>query len=320
MFVSMVEPRNIQEALSDENWIVAMQEELNQFIRNDVWELVSPPENQSIIGTKWIFRNKTNETGQIIRNKARLVAQGYTQEEGLDYDETFAPMARLESIRILLAYACYMDFKLYQMDVKSAFLNGLINEEVYVKQPPGFEDIKNPDFVYKLKKALYGLKQAPRSWYERLSTFLIEKGYIMGKVDHTLFIKRDGKDQIVVQIYVDDIIFGATSDKLIEIFSEEMTNQFEMSMIGELSYFLGLQIKQMDKGIFLNQEKYVDEMLKKFNFNDTRIRGTPMSTTLKLDIDDIGKSIDQRKYRSMIGSLLYLTASRPNIMFGVCLC
>ncbi|GJS06009.1 retrovirus-related pol polyprotein from transposon TNT 1-94 [Tanacetum coccineum] len=163
-FISTIEPKNVNEALGDESWIVAMQEELNQFVANDVWELVPQPRNMTIIGTKWVFRNKLDENGIVSRNKARLVAQGYNQQEGIDYDETYAPVARLESIRILLAYACALDFKLFQMDVKSAFLNGFINEEVYVAQPLGFIDFKKPDHVYKLKKALYGLKQAPKAW------------------------------------------------------------------------------------------------------------------------------------------------------------
>ncbi|GJY35446.1 retrovirus-related pol polyprotein from transposon TNT 1-94 [Tanacetum coccineum] len=162
-FISTIEPKNINEALKDESWIVAMQEELNQFVANDVWELVPLPISQSVIGTKWVFRNKLDENGIVSRNKARLVAQGYNQQEGIDYDETYAPVARLESIRILLAIACANDFKLYQMDVKSAFLNGFINEEVYVAQPPGFIDFQKPNYVYKLKKALYGLKQAPKA-------------------------------------------------------------------------------------------------------------------------------------------------------------
>ncbi|GJV18384.1 retrovirus-related pol polyprotein from transposon TNT 1-94 [Tanacetum coccineum] len=157
------EPKNVNEALTDESWIVAMQEELNQFIANDVWELVPQPRNMIIIGTKWVFRNKLDENGIVSRNKARLVAQGYNQQEGIDYDETYALVSRLESIRILLFYACALDFKLFQMDVKSAFLNDFINEEVYVAQPSGFIDFEKPDHVYKLKKALYGLKQAPKA-------------------------------------------------------------------------------------------------------------------------------------------------------------
>jgi len=170
-FTSQIEPKNIREALLHDEWINAMQEELEQFVRNDVWTLVPRPKDSNVIGTKWIFKNKSDECGTIVRNKARLVAQGYTQVEGIDFDETFAPVARLESIRLLLSIACLLDFKLYQMDVKSAFLNGFLNEEVYVEQPKGFEDPYHPDYVFQLKKALYGLKQAPRAWYERLTNF-----------------------------------------------------------------------------------------------------------------------------------------------------
>ena len=319
-FVSQVEPKNIDEAINDENWILAMQEELNQFERNQVWELVPRPNDHPIIGTKWVFRNKLDETGIITRNKARLVAKGYNQEEGIDYEETYAPVARLEAIRMLLAYACIMNFKLYQMDVKSAFLNGFIQEEVYVDQPPGFENYKLPNHVFKLKKALYGLKQAPRAWYERLSKFLLEKGFTRGKVDTTLFIKNRNHDILLVQIYVDDIIFGATNESLCKEFANIMQSEFEMSMMGELTFFLGLQIKQTSEGIFINQSKYCKELLKRFEMENSKIFDTPMSTSCRLDKDEGGKPIEITKYRGMIGSLLYLTASRPDIMFSVCMC
>ncbi|GJV97823.1 retrovirus-related pol polyprotein from transposon TNT 1-94 [Tanacetum coccineum] len=319
-FISTIEPKNVNEALGDESWIVAMQEELNQFIANDVWELVPQPKNMTVIGTKWVFRNKLDENGIVSRNKARLVAQGYNQQEGIDYDETYAPVARLESIRILLAYACALDFKLFQMDVKSAFLNGFINEEVYVAQPPGFIDFEKPDHVYKLKKALYGLKQAPKAWYDRLKAFLIKHEYKMGMVDNTLFTKKKSSNLIIVQIYVDDIIFGSTCQDMCDDFAKIMHDEFEMSMMGELNFFLGLQIKQMEDGIFFNQSKYIKEMLKKFGLEDSKPMKTPMSSDTKLTKDEECESVDSTKYRGMIGSLLYLTASRPDIMFSVCLC
>ncbi|GJV24652.1 retrovirus-related pol polyprotein from transposon TNT 1-94 [Tanacetum coccineum] len=319
-FISTMEPKNMNEALGDKSWIVAMQEELNQFIANDVWELVPQPKNMTIIGTKWVFRNKLDENGVVSRNKARLVAQGYNQQEGIDYDETYAPVARLESIRILLAYACALDFKLFQMDVKSAFLNGFINEEVYVAQPPGFIDFEKPDHVYKLKKALYGLKQAPKAWYDRLKAFLIKHEYKMGMVDNTLFTKKKSSNLIIVQIYVDDIIFGSTCQDMCDEFAKIMHDEFEMSMMGELNFFLGLQIKQMEDGIFFNQSKYIKEMLKKFGLEDSKPMKTPMSSDTKLTKDEECESVDSTKYRGMIGSLLYLTASRPDIMFSVCLC
>ncbi|GJW05027.1 retrovirus-related pol polyprotein from transposon TNT 1-94 [Tanacetum coccineum] len=264
-----------------------MQDELNQFIANDVWE---------------------------------LVAQGYNQQEGIDYDETYAPVARLESIRILLAYACTLDFKLFQIDVKSAFLNGFINEEVYVAQPPGFVDFEKPDHIYKLKKALYGLKQAPKAWYDRLKAFLIKHEYKIGMVDNTLFTKKKSSNIIIVQIYVDDIIFGSTCQDMCDAFSKIMHDEFKMSMIGELNFFLGLQIKQMEDGIFFNQSKYIKEMLKKFSLEDSKPMKIPMSSDTKLTKDEECKSVNSTKYRGMIGSLLYLMASRPDIMFSVCLC
>ncbi|GJV06763.1 retrovirus-related pol polyprotein from transposon TNT 1-94 [Tanacetum coccineum] len=205
-----------------------------------------------------------NVIGNLNQRTLRLVAQGYNQQEGINYDETYAIVARLESIRILLAYACALDFKLFQMDVKSAFLNGFINEEVYVAQPPGFIDFEKPDHVYKLKKALYGLKQASKAWYDRLKAFLIKHKYKMGMVDNTLFTKKKSSNLIIVQIYVDDIIFGLTCQDMCDEFAKIMHDEFEMSMMGELNFFLGLQIKQMEDGIFFNQSKYIKEMLKKF--------------------------------------------------------
>ncbi|WJX88387.1 hypothetical protein P8452_70484 [Trifolium repens] len=318
--ISMIEPKNVEEALTDDGWIVAMQDELNQFQRNDVWDLVPRPANKNIIGTKWVFRNKLNEQGEVVRNKARLVAQGYSQQEGIDFTETFAPVARLEAIRLLLSYAVNNGITLYQMDVKSAFLNGVISEEVYVKQPPGFEDLKNPNYVFKLKKSLYGLKQAPRAWYERLSNFLLENGFQKGQIDNTLFRKTSKKDILIIQIYVDDIIFGSTNASLCKNFSKLMQDEFEMSMMGELKFFLGIQINQGKDGTYIHQSKYTKELLKKFNLDDCKIMSTPMHPTSSLSKEEIGSKVDQKLYRGMIGSLLYLTASRPDILYSVCLC
>ena len=267
-----------------------------------------------------MFRNKQDDEGEIVRNKARLVAKGYSQVEGFDFGETFALVARLEAICLLLAYASHHDMKLYQMDVKSAFLNGYINELVYVEQPPGFEDPHHPDHVYKLSKALYGLKQAPRAWYERLRDFLVENGFKVGRVDTTLFIKNDKKDILVCQIYVDDIIFGSTNQVLCQAFGEMMTKEFKMSMMGELSFFLGFQIKQLKEGTFIYQEKYCMDLLRKFKMEDCKSATTPIPLKAKLQPDPTGKKVDIKEYRSMIGSLLYLCASRPDIMFSVCLC
>ncbi|GJT86752.1 putative ribonuclease H-like domain-containing protein [Tanacetum coccineum] len=240
-------------------------------------------------------RNNKDERGIVIKNKARLVAQGYTQEEGIDYDEVFAPVARIEAIRLFLAYAAFKDFVMYQMDVKSAFLYGEIEEEVYVCQPPGFEDPDFPDKVYKLEKALYGLHQAPRAWYETLSTYLLDNGFQRVKIDKTLFIRRDKGDILLVQVYVDDIIFGSTKKSLCTEFEKIMHKKFQMSSMGKLTFFLGL-------------------------FSDVKIANTPMETHKPLLKDADGEDVDEHLYRSMIRSLMYLTSLRPNIMFAVCAC
>ncbi|WVZ63312.1 hypothetical protein U9M48_012953 [Paspalum notatum var. saurae] len=202
-YVASFEPRDVSHALSDPIWVNAMHEELENFERNHVWDLVEPPPNCRPIGIKWVFKNKQGEDGMVVRNKARLVAQGFCQKEGIDYEETFAPVARLEATRILLAFAASKGFKLQQMDVKFAFLNGFIEEEAYVRQPPSFESARFLDRVYKLRKALYGLKQAPRAWYARLKSFLLKSGFVMGSVDKTLFLLSRGGDTLIVQIYVD---------------------------------------------------------------------------------------------------------------------
>ncbi|GKD46902.1 retrovirus-related pol polyprotein from transposon TNT 1-94, partial [Tanacetum coccineum] len=283
-------------------------------------ELVPNPKNMTIIGTKWVYRNKLDKNSVVSRNKARLVAQGYNQQERIDYDETYAPVAIFESIRILLAYACALDFKLFQMDVKSAFLNGFINEEVSVAQPTGFIDFVKPNHVYRLKKSLYGLKQAPKAWYDRLKSFLIKHNYTIGMLDDTLFTKKKNSNLIIVQIYVVDIIFGSTCQELCDDFAKIMHDEFEISMMGELNFFLGLQIKKLEDDMFFNQSIYIKEMLKKFVLKDSKPMKTPMSMETKLIKDEKGESVDNTKYRGMIGSLLYLTASRPYIMFSVCLC
>jgi hypothetical protein len=206
------------------------------------------------------------------------------------------------------------------MDVKSAFLNGIVKEEVYVEQPKGFEDPHQPDHVYRLNKALYGLKQAPRAWYERLTTYLLQKGYHRGGVDRTLFVLQHQGEFLIAQIYVDDIVFGSTSDTLVKEFVKLMQDEFEMSMVGEMTYFLGLQIKQEQDGLFINQTKYAQNLVKRFGLTSARAVRTPMPTTEKLTRDEDGKAVDQTLYRSMIGSLLYLTASRPDLCLSVGIC
>ncbi|GJZ88424.1 putative ribonuclease H-like domain-containing protein [Tanacetum coccineum] len=275
-FLTAVEPKTYKDALTQACWIEAMQEELNEFERLEVWELVPRPDKVMVITLKWIYKVKLDELGGILKNKARLVARGYRQEEGIDFEESFAPVARLEAIRIFLAFAAHMNMVVYQMDVKTAFLNGNLREEVYVSQPDGFVDPDKPNHVYKLKKALYGLKQAPRAWYDMLSSFLISNDFSKGSVDPTLFIRREGNDLIL--------------------------------------------ISQSPRGIFINQSKYALESLKKYGYESCDPVDTPMVEKSKLDEDKEGKAVDPSHYRGMIGTLLYLTASRPDLQFAICMC
>nr|GEY35755.1 hypothetical protein [Tanacetum cinerariifolium] len=252
--VSTAEPKNIKEAMANSAWIEAMQEELHQFDRLQVWELVDKPFGKSIIRLKWLWKNKKDEDQTVIHNKARLVAKGYAQEE------------------------VHKSFPIFQMDVKTAIINGPLKEEVYVAQPDGFVDPDHPEKVYRLRKALYGLKQAPRAWYNKLSKFLTSKGFGKGIIDPTLFTIRYGEDILLGQLYADDIIFG-------------------------------LQIHQSLSGIFINQAKYTLEILHKHGMDKGQSIGTPMATKPKLDADLSGNSVDQTDYNSKIGSLMYLTSS-----------
>nr|GEW16828.1 putative ribonuclease H-like domain-containing protein [Tanacetum cinerariifolium] len=265
-----------------------------------VWILVDLPSRKRAIGTKWVFRNKKDERGIVVRNKARLVAQGRTQDEGIDYKEVFAPVARIEAIRLFLAYASFMGVMVYQMDVKSAFLYGTIKEEVYVCQPLGFEDPGYPDKVYKVVKALYGLHQAPRAWYETLANYLLEIRFQRGKIGQTLFIKRWKGDILLVQIYVDDIIFGGTNKDLCKSFEKLMKDKFQMSSMGELTFFLGLQVKQKKDGIFISQDKYVAEILRKFRLTEGKSASTLIDTEKPLLKDPNGEDVDVHTYSSII--------------------
>ncbi|GJW85316.1 retrovirus-related pol polyprotein from transposon TNT 1-94 [Tanacetum coccineum] len=253
--VSIAEPKNIKEAMADSAWIEAMQEELHQFARLQVWELADKPFCKNVIKLKWLWKNKKDEDQTVIHNKAQLVANGYAQEEGIDFKESFALVARLEAVLIFVAYAAHKYFPIYQMDVKMGFLNGPLKEEVYVAQPDRFVDPDHPEKVYRLRKALYGLKQALRAWYDELLNFRMSKGFTKGTIDPTLFTIKYGEDILLVQIYVDDIVFGSTNPKFSKRFEKLMHSRFEMSLMGEMKFFLGLQIHQSPLSIFINQAK-----------------------------------------------------------------
>ncbi|GKA39465.1 putative ribonuclease H-like domain-containing protein [Tanacetum coccineum] len=285
LVLSKVEPKNFKSAVTEDCWFQAMQDEIHEFDRLDVWELVPPLDGAMIIALKWIYKVKLDEYGDVLKNKARLVAKGYRQEEGLNFEESFAPVAKLEAIRIFLGNATSKNMTVYQMDVKTVFLNGELKEEVYVSQPEGFIDPYHPHHVYRMKKALYGLKQAPRAWYDTLSKFLLAQGFSKGVVDPTLFLRKIGKHTLHVQIYVDDIIFASTDPKDCDRFPNEMSSKFQMSMMGQISFFLCLQISLNPRGIFINQSKYANEILKKFDLHKSDPVDTPMVERTKLDED-----------------------------------
>nr|GEU54934.1 retrovirus-related Pol polyprotein from transposon TNT 1-94 [Tanacetum cinerariifolium] len=267
-------------------------EEVHQFDRLDVWELVDRP---------------------LCTNLRDML------KKGVYFEESFAPVARLEAVRLFIVYAAHKSFTVYHMDVKTTFLYGPMKEEVYINQPDGFVDPYHPEKVYRIKKALYGLKQALRAWYDELSTFLVSKGFFKGSINPTLFITKHEEDILLVQIYVDDIIFGSTNLKLLKQFEKSMHNKFEMSMMGELKFFLGIQINQSPRGIFINQAKYAQEILIKHGMTSCDSVGTQMATK-PLDANLSGTPVDQMKYQSMVGALMYLTASRPDIVHATCYC
>nr|GEZ40805.1 hypothetical protein [Tanacetum cinerariifolium] len=283
--MSRTEPKNIKEAMADSAWIESMQEELYQFNRLEVWELVDRPLCKNVINMKWLWKNKRDEENTVIRNKYRLVAKGYAQKDGVDFEESFALVARLEAVRLFIVYAAHKSFTVYQMDVKIAFLYGPLKEEVYVNQPEGFVDPYHPDKVYRLKKALYGLKQAPRAWYDELSNFLVSKGFSKGYIDPTLFITKHKGDILLVQIYADDIIFG-------------------------------IQIHQSPRGIFINQAKYAQEILIKHGMTSCDSVGTPMATEhLDADLSDTGFELTAFLYLDHAGCLDSRKSTSGGIQF-----
>ncbi|KAL0351154.1 UNVERIFIED_CONTAM: Retrovirus-related Pol polyprotein from transposon RE2 [Sesamum radiatum] len=276
----MLEPENFETAVKHKVWVQAMEEEIKMIEKNNTWELTDRPKDKEVIGVKWIYKTKLNADGSIQKHKARLVAKGYSQLPGIDYTETFAPVARLDTIRALIAIAANKKWKIYQMDVKSAFLNGYIDEEIYVEQPQGFIAKGSEEKVLRLKKALYGLKQAQE---------------------------------------LDDLIYTGNNEKMIQVFKEDMMKTFEMSDLGLMHFFLGIEINQEKEGIFICQRKYTETLLKKFKMESCKTVTTPLVTGEKYQKEDGSQKVDGSMYRSLIGSLLYLTATRPDIMFATCL-
>lgn len=314
----VADPTCFEEADMKDEWKVAMKDEIAAIEKNKTWRLVRLPEGKNVIGVKWVYKTKVGPEGEILKHKARLVVRGYTQEQGVDFDETFSPVARFETIRTLLAIAAHLKLTVYQFDVKSAFLNGELKEDVYIEQPKGFEVHGKKEHVYKLDKALYGLKQAPRAWYSKIDSHFLETGFERSSSEPNLYIKKNGGNELlIVCLYVDDMIYMGTNQSLIDQFKESMKKKFEMTDLGRMKYFLGLEVIQDDKGIFVSQKKYACDLLRRFQMENCQAMSTPMNAKEKLVKEDGSASADGVRYRSMVGGLIYLTHTRPDISFSV---
>jgi hypothetical protein len=306
------EPTIFEEAFQMKEWTDAMTEEYQSIIKNNVWEIVPRLKSKDVVSSKWLFKIKHVADGSNEKYKARFVARGFSQKEGIDYEETFAPVARYTSIRTIIALAAKMKWKLHQMDVKTTFLNGVIEEKVYTEQPQGFEVEDRKSHVRKLKKALYGLKQAPRAWYGCIDSFLTSLGFTKSKADSNLYFKVMNDEPVILLLYVDDL-FLTGEEKLITECKKRLTSKFEMKDLGLMHYFLGLEVWQNPERIFLNQGKYTVKILKRFDMLECKSMNTPMEAKLKL----LAESIDATLYKQIIGSLMYLTNTRLDICFAV---
>ena len=317
--VAVLEPENYQNAAKSQVWIDAMKEELRMIEKNETWELTERPNSKHVIGVRWIYKTKLNSDGSVNKYKARLVVKGYAQYSGVDYTETFSPVARFDTIRLIFALAAQNTWKIHQLDVKSAFLNGHLEEEIFIEQPEGFVVQGSEDKVYKLKKALYGLKQAPRAWYARINSYLLDLGFHRSPVEPTLYVNIENDERLIVSVYVDDLLITGSKDALVNKFKNQMRAEFEMSDLGEMHFFLGMEITQSDAGIFICQQKYAKEILKKFQLENARPCNTPLSPGEKLMKEDKADKVNVTVFQSIIGCLLYLTATRPDIMYAASL-
>lgn len=318
--VAVHDPCSFEEAVKHEKWRKAMDAEINSIEKNQTWELVNVPTGAKIIGVKWIFKTKLNEHGEVEKYKARLVAKGYCQQEGIDFTEVFAPVARMDTVRIIVALAACRGWEIFQMDVKSAFLHGELIEDVYVEQPMGYVTKGKEHKVYKLHKALYGLKQAPRAWFSRIESYFLEEGFQKNPNEQTLFIKSSKEGNIlIVSIYVDDLIYTSNDKGMMLEFKKSMMQAFDMSDLGKMRFFLGIEVWQKPEGIFISQRKYAVEILEKFAMSECKPVNSPIVPGFKIHRDVDGVAVDGTQYKQIVGSLMYLTATRLDIMFSVSL-
>lgn len=311
------EPVNYKCAAKDENWREAMRKEIEAVEKNKTWKLTELPPGHKPIGLKWIYKIKRDTDGKIIKHKARIVAKGYVQKKGVDFEEIFALVTRLETVRLLLALAAKNNWEVHHLDVKTAFLNGEIQEEVYVIQPEGFVKKGKENMVYKLIKALYGLRQAPRAWYAKLNKCLEELGFVRCPYEHAVYVRRADGEILVVSVYVDNLLVTGTSIKEVSKFKNQMNMQFEMTDLGKLSYYLGMEVKQGVGFIELKQAAYARKILEKAGMAECNPVKYPMDPKESLTKDEHGEAVDPTKFKSVVGGLRYLVHTRPDIAFSV---
>jgi len=311
------EPENIDQALEDECWKKAMISELESIEENNTWYFCELPRGHKAIGLKWVYKVKKNPEGEIVKYKARIVAKGYAQRQGVDYDEVFAPVARLETVRLLLALAAYGGWEVHHMDVKSAFLNGDLQEEVYVHQPPSFSDPRHVGQVLRLRKALYALKQAPRAWNAKLDSELLSLGFRKCSVEHAVYRRGVGESLLLISLYVDDLIICGPCVVQITHFKQQMKNTFSMSDLGLLSYYLGMEVMQKDGVITICQSSYAAKIVQQCQMTGCNPVDTPMEQRVKLTKAKTGTEKNVTRYRSIIGMLRYLVNTRPDLSFAV---
>lgn len=317
LLIDAEQPSSYQEASNYEAWRKAMKIELDAINRNHTWELVELPAGHKPIGLKSVFKVKKDTAGTIIKYKARLVSRGFVQKQGIDFEEVFAPVARLDTIRLIIAVAAQRNWEIHHLDVKSAFLNGDLSEEVYVSQPEGFVVKGKEHKVYKLSKALYGLRQAPRAWNIRLDKSLKNIGFERCSHDQAVYTRNKTGCSLVVGVYVDDLIVTGSNEREINKFKEQMMKEFEMSNLGLLSYYLGIEVSQTKEGVSLKQRTYAKRILEEFGMIDCNPTASPMDPKLKLVKDEDGESTDPTIFKRIIGSLRYLTHTRPDLSFSV---
>ena len=318
------EPKSRMEALDSENaeeWSNAMDAEVKSLHKNNTWTLVEPPKETNIVGSKWVFKTKRNASGEIERYKARLVAQGYSQEQGTDYDEVYAPVARFTSIRSVLAISNALDLTVHQMDVQTAYLNGVLEEDIYMRQPEGFKDEKHPQMVCKLNRSLYGLKQSARCWNKTIDSYLKEQGYTQNEADQCVYVKRDNSKLIIICLYVDDLILASNDDDLLESEKRNLSKRFEMDDKGPIHHCLGMEIER-DRGeqrLKICQSQYLQKILERFNMADCRPISTPLETGVRFSRKvENDEGTDMKNYQAAIGCLTYAAlGTRPDIAIAV---